>query len=197
MTPHTHDYEFAPLPPVDDRAARRRRRGGEGEARGGRARSGRHVGLRRLQAARESATLPGTASSCTAATRRIPTARRRDAGRARRLRLLSHPGHSASEAVLLGGARARDRDRGRERHGVPLRSGDARHLRSVEHRAAVRTESCRPRASRGGRRRCAGRARGQGRRSSTARRSRRSVCRQAWFKDPDGNALMLHRRFDA
>jgi predicted enzyme related to lactoylglutathione lyase len=24
-----------------------------------------------------------------------------------------------------------------------------------------------------------------------------SVCRQAWFTDPDGNALMLHRRFDA
>ena len=24
-----------------------------------------------------------------------------------------------------------------------------------------------------------------------------SVCRQAWLKDPDGNALMLHRRFDA
>lgn len=23
------------------------------------------------------------------------------------------------------------------------------------------------------------------------------VCTQAWFKDPDGNALMLHRRFDA
>jgi catechol 2,3-dioxygenase-like lactoylglutathione lyase family enzyme len=23
-----------------------------------------------------------------------------------------------------------------------------------------------------------------------------SVCRQAWFKDPDGNALMLHRRFE-
>jgi len=23
-----------------------------------------------------------------------------------------------------------------------------------------------------------------------------SACRQAWFKDPDGNALMLHRRFD-
>jgi len=23
-----------------------------------------------------------------------------------------------------------------------------------------------------------------------------SVCRQAWFKDPDGNALMLHRRSD-
>ncbi|MCE3286826.1 MAG: Glyoxalase/bleomycin resistance protein/dioxygenase [Gaiellaceae bacterium] len=23
-----------------------------------------------------------------------------------------------------------------------------------------------------------------------------SVCRQAWFKDPDGNVLMLHRRFD-
>ena len=23
------------------------------------------------------------------------------------------------------------------------------------------------------------------------------VCRQAWFHDPDGNALMLHRRFDA
>ena len=22
------------------------------------------------------------------------------------------------------------------------------------------------------------------------------VCRQAWFKDPDGNALMLHRRYD-
>jgi catechol 2,3-dioxygenase-like lactoylglutathione lyase family enzyme len=22
------------------------------------------------------------------------------------------------------------------------------------------------------------------------------VCRQAWFKDPDGNALMFHRRFD-
>jgi catechol 2,3-dioxygenase-like lactoylglutathione lyase family enzyme len=24
-----------------------------------------------------------------------------------------------------------------------------------------------------------------------------SVCKQAWFKDPDGNALMLHRRLDA
>jgi len=24
-----------------------------------------------------------------------------------------------------------------------------------------------------------------------------SVCKQAFFKDPDGNALMLHRRFDA
>jgi catechol 2,3-dioxygenase-like lactoylglutathione lyase family enzyme len=24
-----------------------------------------------------------------------------------------------------------------------------------------------------------------------------SVCKQAWFKDPDGNTLMLHRRFDA
>jgi catechol 2,3-dioxygenase-like lactoylglutathione lyase family enzyme len=24
-----------------------------------------------------------------------------------------------------------------------------------------------------------------------------TVCKQAWFKDPDGNALMLHRRFDA
>jgi predicted enzyme related to lactoylglutathione lyase len=23
-----------------------------------------------------------------------------------------------------------------------------------------------------------------------------SVCRMAFFKDPDGNALMLHRRFD-
>ena len=23
-----------------------------------------------------------------------------------------------------------------------------------------------------------------------------SVCKQAWFKDPDGNALMFHRRFD-
>jgi catechol 2,3-dioxygenase-like lactoylglutathione lyase family enzyme len=23
-----------------------------------------------------------------------------------------------------------------------------------------------------------------------------SVCRQAWFKDPDGDAIMLHRRFD-
>ena len=23
-----------------------------------------------------------------------------------------------------------------------------------------------------------------------------SVCRQAWFRDPDGNALVLHRRFD-
>jgi catechol 2,3-dioxygenase-like lactoylglutathione lyase family enzyme len=24
-----------------------------------------------------------------------------------------------------------------------------------------------------------------------------SVCKQAWFKDPDGNSLMLHRRFDS
>ena len=23
-----------------------------------------------------------------------------------------------------------------------------------------------------------------------------SVCKQAWFEDPDGNAIMLHRRFD-
>ena len=22
------------------------------------------------------------------------------------------------------------------------------------------------------------------------------VCKQAWFRDPDGNRLMLHRRFD-
>jgi len=22
------------------------------------------------------------------------------------------------------------------------------------------------------------------------------VCKQAWFRDPDGNALMIHRRFD-
>jgi catechol 2,3-dioxygenase-like lactoylglutathione lyase family enzyme len=26
--------------------------------------------------------------------------------------------------------------------------------------------------------------------------TRTSVCKQAWFKDPDGNSLMLHRRFD-
>ena len=24
-----------------------------------------------------------------------------------------------------------------------------------------------------------------------------SVCKQAWFKDPDGKAFMLHRRYDA
>ncbi len=24
-----------------------------------------------------------------------------------------------------------------------------------------------------------------------------SVCKQAWFEDPDGNRLMLHRRYDA
>jgi catechol 2,3-dioxygenase-like lactoylglutathione lyase family enzyme len=24
-----------------------------------------------------------------------------------------------------------------------------------------------------------------------------SVCKQAWFRDPDGNSLMLHRRFDS
>ncbi len=24
-----------------------------------------------------------------------------------------------------------------------------------------------------------------------------SVCKQAWFRDPDGNSLMLHRRYDA
>jgi catechol 2,3-dioxygenase-like lactoylglutathione lyase family enzyme len=24
-----------------------------------------------------------------------------------------------------------------------------------------------------------------------------SVCKQAWFEDPDGNSLLLHRRFDA
>jgi catechol 2,3-dioxygenase-like lactoylglutathione lyase family enzyme len=23
-----------------------------------------------------------------------------------------------------------------------------------------------------------------------------SVCKQAWFRDPDGNSLMLHRRYD-
>ena len=31
---------------------------------------------------------------------------------------------------------------------------------------------------------------------STATRSMTGVCKQAWFKDPDGNSLMLHRRFD-
>jgi catechol 2,3-dioxygenase-like lactoylglutathione lyase family enzyme len=24
-----------------------------------------------------------------------------------------------------------------------------------------------------------------------------TVCKQAWFKDPDGNSLMLHRRYDS
>ena len=38
MTPHTHDYEFAPLPPVDDRTACCRRRGRERSARVRRAR---------------------------------------------------------------------------------------------------------------------------------------------------------------
>ena len=48
MTPETHDYEFAPLPPGDDRARRDRRRRREGAARGGRLGGRRDVGLRRL-----------------------------------------------------------------------------------------------------------------------------------------------------
>ena len=68
----------------------------------------------------------------------------------------------AREALLLGDARPRDRDRGRERHGVPLRPGHARRLRSLEHRPALRRVACRAGAARLRRGRCARRARGQG-----------------------------------
>ena len=76
------------------------------------------------------------------------------------------------------------------------RSGDARHLRSVEHRAAVRADAGRAGAA------------GAGRRRSRAELEAKGVAfdgetidtasaDMAWFKDPDGNALMLHRRYDA
>ncbi len=100
------------------------------------------------------------------------------------------------EALLLGGARARDRDRGRERHGVPCGqvtldifdpssigqpfapspAGIALRVPDVD---AARSEL---------------EAKGVVFDGETIQTG---VCRQAWFKDPDGNALMLHRRFDA
>ena len=40
-----------------------------------------------------------------------------------------------------------------------------------------------------------GRARGEGRRVRAARRYDSGVCHMAFFTDPDGNDLMLHRRY--
>ncbi len=102
------------------------------------------------------------------------------------------PGHPEGEAVLLGGPGTRDRDRGRERHGVSLRPGHARRLRSVEHRPAFRAVPRRACAASRRRRRRPGGARGERRDQFDGETIETSVCRQAWFKDPDGNALMLH-----
>ena len=103
---------------------------------------------------------------------RTPTARRRShAGRARRLRVGPDAGPPAGEAVLRRDARARGRDRGRRGHGAPLRPGDARRLRPVEHRPAVRALAGGPRAARPRRRRRARRSSRRRASSSTATRS--------------------------
>ena len=180
---------------VDDRAARRRRRGSEGEARRRRvSRSGR-CGTPASATARGQRSRPATASSSTAATRRIPTARRRDAGRARRLRLLLHPGHRAGEALLCGGARlARSRRRARATWSSGAGQVTLDIFDPVERRAGICAESRRDGAARPRCRRRAGGARGEG--SRVRRRDRRhGVCHMAFFKDPDGNALILHRRY--
>ena len=75
-----------------------------------------------------------------------------------------------------------------------MRSGDARHLRSVEHRSALRTAPA-----------------GVALRVPDVAAVREEleakgvefdgetldtgVCHMAFFKDPDGNSLLLHRRY--
>jgi catechol 2,3-dioxygenase-like lactoylglutathione lyase family enzyme len=91
--------------------------------------------------------------------------------------------------------RARARDRGRERHGVPAGQvtldifdpssiGQPFAPTPAGHGAARRRRR---------RRRAELEAKGVVFDGETIETS---VCQQAWFKDPDGNALMLHRRYD-
>ena len=86
---------------------------------------------------------------------------------------------------------------GEQRPGAPLRPGHARRLRPVQHRPAVRAVSPAGLALRVAdvdAARAELEAKGVVFDGDTIDTG---VCKQAWFKDPDGNALMLHRRFDA
>ena len=79
---------------------------------------------------------------------------------------------------------------------LALRPGDARHLRPFEHRPAVRVSPAglALRVPDVDAARAELEAKGVEFDGETIETS---VCKQAWFKDPDGNAIMLHRRFDA
>ncbi len=93
-------------------------------------------------------------------------------------------------------ARARARFRGRLRPRVSLRASDARRVRPVHigQPFAVSPAGLALRVEDVDAARAELEAKGvvfDGDTTTTG------VCKQAWFKEPDGNALMLHRRFDA
>ena len=185
MTPHTHDYEFTPLPPatialrVRDVAAAKAKL----EA------AGLEVGEVWDSGACNGVGVTDPAGNRILLHRRYaPYPDGTHAVKVERVDFVSVPdaGHPAGEAVLHRGARARGRDRGRERHGVHVRPGDARHLRPVEHRAAVRALARGARAARPGRRRGARRARGARASSSTVRRSRRASASRRGSRTPTG-----------
>ena len=185
MTPHTHDYEFAPLPPstialrVADVAA----------AKAKLEEAGLEVGEMWDSGACNGAGVsdpPATASSSTTATRRIPTARRRDAGRARRLRLRSSPQDIPRAKRFYSEVLGLEVEtEGESDMEFRCRSGDARHLRSVEYRPAVRAESRRAGAPRARRRREA-RAELEAKGVRVRRRDHRdrASADMACFKDP-------------
>ena len=195
MTPHTHDYEFAPLPAttialrVADVAV------GEGEARGRWARGRGDVGLRTLQGSRSERSR-GQPHPPSPPLRAVP----------RRLHALMQVEHVDFVSFLT-------QDIPRAKHfysdvlGLEIETqGES----DMEFRAGQVTldifdpssigQTVRPEprgygAACPGRRRRPSRARAK--RGCLRRRYvQTSVCRMAFFKDPDGNALMLHRRFD-
>ena len=161
MTPHTHDYEFAPLPAttialrVADVAV------GEGEARS--------RGPRGRAKMWDSGVCRGAAFSDPAGNRilRSPPLR----AVPRRIHALMQVEHVDFVSFLTQDIpRAKHfysdvlgleiETEGHSNMEFRMRSGDARHLRPVEHRSALRAEPGGCRASRPGRRRRAWRARG-------------------------------------
>ena len=195
MTPHTHDYEFAPLPGttialrVADVAV------GEGEARGRRARGRRDVGLR---------TLPGSRSERSRGQPHPPSPPLRAVPR--RLHALMQVEHVDFVSFLT-------QDIPRAKHfysdvlGLEI---ETQSESDMEFRAGQVTLDIFDPSSIG--RPFAPSPAGMALRVRDVDAARveleqkgvvfdgdtvqTSVCRMAFFKDPDGNALMLHRRFD-
>ena len=192
MTPHTHDYEFAALPPatialrVRDVAAAKARLEAAGLEVG-------EMWTRAPAAAQESATRPATASSSTVGTRRTGTARRRDARHEGRRRRRALDRWEALPSLLRRHARPTARRALMER--VLDRRDLLRDLVPGPIRRRVRAAGEQHRApSRRRRRRSSRSARGEGR-GVRRRDLDTGVCHMASFRDPDGNPLTLHRRY--
>ena len=196
MTPHTHEYEFAPLPPatlalrVPDVAE------AKAEARGGRSGGQRDVGLGPLPRAPASAIPPATASSSTTATRRTRTGRSRDRRRrARRLPRVPVMDNATGDAHFreLGlwerNPRSTERWVEYEAPNVTLAL-----VPNATRRPRARTAAVR--GVRRSRRRHRGRAQAARwpRSSSSATDSTRRLVRPP-FVGLDGNGMLLHHRY--